>query len=50
MPEIRNQILDIFLCLTEEQQELAFDFVLSMLGAEQEEVASAPKLGHPPNR
>lgn len=38
MPEIKNQILDLFLRLTAEQQELAFDFVRSMLEAGKEEV------------
>lgn len=37
MPEIRDQILDLFLRLTAEQQELAFDFVRSMLEAGKEE-------------
>lgn len=35
MPEIKEQILEIFLHLPGEQQELAFDFVQSMLAAEQ---------------
>lgn len=38
MSEIKDQILELFLHLTAEQQELAFDFVRSMLEAGQEEV------------
>ncbi len=38
MPEIRDRILDLFLHLTAEQQELAADFAQSMLEAEKTEV------------
>ena len=43
MSDIRNQILELFLHLTAEQQELAFDFVQSMLGVEQEEAPAVPE-------
>lgn len=40
MPEIRDQIQALFLRLTEEQQEKAIRFVLSMLESESEEAAA----------
>lgn len=40
MSEITDQILELFLHLTTEQQELAFCFAQSMLATEQEEVPS----------
>lgn len=35
-----TEFKDLFLLLTEEQKKLAFDFVLSMLEAEQEEAVA----------
>ena len=42
-PEAKAQILELFQRLTDEQQTLAVDFVLSMLEAGQEEAAADPE-------